>query len=94
MDSADSGKRHQEVSEGHRAQSLLENEAFVTAVDYLRGYYESAWKNSTPEATEGRERIWLMLRSLNAVVGHLETVVETGTLAKIQLEEDQGVDNG
>jgi len=86
MNQSDEGKRRKEVAEASKANQLLENETFAGAVNTLRAYYEASWRASAPDAQDGREQLWWMLRSLDAVIGQLCTVVDTGKLAEKELE--------
>jgi hypothetical protein len=46
-----------------------------------------AWKQSSVEDTQARERIYNLCQALEAVKGHLKSVVETGKMAKAQLDQ-------
>ena len=48
-----------------------------------------AWKSSRTGETERRELIYMQLRAAAEVRGHIETVLETGRLAEMQLDEQQ-----
>ena len=77
----------QEISRGRQAAELLEHPLLAEAFSMLKAQYMSAWESSPARDTQGREEIWRLLRSLNAVEGHLKTVVETGKMARIQAEQ-------
>ncbi len=75
----------QELTRGERARRLLEDPLLVEAFDAVEAALRSAWA-ATGEAEEReRERLWLMLRLLGRVRGHISSVMETGKLADRQL---------
>jgi hypothetical protein len=75
----------QESRRGEQAKRLLDDpllqEAFATIDSSLR----DAWSATTADATDERERLWLMLKLLERVRTHLSQVLETGKLADRQL---------
>lgn len=77
----------QESRLGEQARRLLEDpllqEAFATVGSALR----NAWAATADDATDERERLWLMLKLLGRVRTHLSQVLETGKLADTQLAE-------
>jgi hypothetical protein len=80
-----------EISRGQQAAELLEHPLLAEAFSMLKGQYQSAWESSPARDAQGREELWRLLKSLNAVEGHLKTVVETGKLARIQVEQDSKI---
>ena len=75
-----------EAKRGHEAAQLLENPLLREAFDTQRERIQREWEDSPARDTEGRERLWLMLKLLGAVEGHLKTVMETGKLATLEIE--------
>lgn len=77
--------REQESRRGEQAKRLLDDpllqEAFATVGAALR----DAWSATSDDATEERERQWLMLKLLERVRAELSQVLETGKLADRQL---------
>ncbi|MCG1042035.1 hypothetical protein KQH60_05400 [Mycetohabitans sp. B8] len=53
----------------------------------LRNRYRQQWKHSLARERENREKLWLMMRLLNAAEGHFRQTVETGQLARHTLEQ-------
>ena len=66
-----------------RAQSLINdpllNEAFVVLKEDLM----NRWNHSGSTDLEARESIWLAMRLLDRIHGHINSIVETGHMAKI-----------
>ena len=69
-----------------QAQNLLENELFKEAFHVLKKDLMTSWESSGSSELEARESIWLAMRLLDRIEGHLKSIVETGHMAKI-LEE-------
>jgi ABC-type thiamine transport system ATPase subunit len=76
----------EERRRGEQARRLLDDpllgEAFASVDIALR----DAWAATIDDATAERERLWLMLKLLARVRGHLEQAVATGKLATRQLQ--------
>ena len=74
-----------ESRRGEQAKRLLDDpllqEAFAAVDQALR----DAWSSTADDATDERERLWLMLKLLGRVRAHLSRVLETGKLADRQL---------
>ena len=74
-----------EFREAH-AKRLLEDELFTEAFDVLRKELMNRWEASGSTEVEARESIWLAMRLLDKIYGHITSIVETGRMSKI-LEE-------
>ena len=79
-----------ELERGRIAASLLENEIYKEAVEKVKTAIIDTWANSPIRDTEGQHELRLMLKCLNDVQGHIQTVMQTGQMAKIQQEEKRG----
>ncbi len=71
-----------------RAKGLLENPLFKEAFDVLREDLLNRWSNSGSTELEARESIWLAMRLLDRLYGHINSIVETGHMNKV-LEKQQ-----
>jgi hypothetical protein len=71
-----------DVREG-QAKSLLNNIVFNEAFDVLKEDLMSRWNNSGSTEVEARESIWLAMRLLDRVHGHIKSIVETGHMNKV-----------
>jgi hypothetical protein len=80
---------HEEISRGQQAKELMEHPLFREAVETLRTRYMDEWAASPVRDPEGREKIWMLQKSLSAVESHVKEVMETGKLARIQWEQEQ-----
>jgi phosphomevalonate kinase len=65
------------------AKRLLNDELFNEAFDTLKTDLMERWHNSGSNESETRESLWLAIRLLDKVRGHVESIVETGHMAKI-----------
>lgn len=77
------GKLMAEQARGERAAALLRDPLIEEAFDALEDKYVSGWKDSS--STERRETLFQMYQALMVVRGHLTEVVETGNLAKLEI---------
>ncbi len=66
-----------------RAKSLLQNELFNEAFDVLRKDLMDRWNASGSSELEARESIWLAMRLLDRLYGHINSIVETGHMNKV-----------
>lgn len=76
-----------EAARGEHAARLLSDPLLVEAFETIAERYEEAWKTSPARDVEGRERLWVMLKCLEQVKGHITSVVERGQMASVELQE-------
>lgn len=79
----------QRIYDGDQARLVLENEAFAQAFADIRKEYTEAWMNSPARDQEGREGLYLMLKSMDKLQLTLEAAMTDGKLAKIALQHQQ-----
>ena len=65
------------------AQRLLNDELLQEAFDVLREDLMNRWTHSGSTDSEARESIWLAIRLLERIDGHIKSIVETGHMAKM-----------
>ena len=66
-----------------RAQSLIDDELLKEAFDVLKKDLMNRWQQSGSTDLEAREPIWLAMRLLDKIHGHITSIVETGHMNKI-----------
>jgi|TARA_R100001132_G_scaffold16438_1_gene14787 phosphomevalonate kinase len=66
-----------------RAQSLLEDPLLKEAFDILKEDLMGRWSQSGSTDLEARESIWLAMRLLDRIHGHITSIIETGHMNKI-----------
>ena len=65
------------------AKRLLSDELFNEAFDVLKEDLMSRWNASGSRESEARESIWLAMRLLDRLYGHITSIVETGHMNKV-----------
>ena len=87
MNKDEQGKLQQEVSQSNKARQLLDNPLFKEALDELKKLYAESLFNTGAKEQETREKLWLAVNVLGKVEQHIQQVLDTGKLAKKQLED-------
>ena len=80
-------KLEQAVSNGNRAQILLNDPLLTGAFDMLRTEYLKAWETTAARDTDARERLWQAVQIVGKVRTHLQSVVNDGKLAKAEVND-------
>ena len=73
---------NEEEREG-RAKNLLNDVLFNEAFDVLKKDLMTRWESSGSTELEARESIWLAMRLLDRLHGHIKSIVETGHMNKM-----------
>lgn len=79
-----------EIQRGERARQLLEDEQLQDAFDTIEKEYMDTWLNSPERDVEGRERLRLMIKTVRRLKLELQTVMETGHIARATLAQRIG----
>ena len=66
-----------------KANNLLNNPLFNEAFEVLRKDLMNRWESSGSTELEARESIWLAMRLLDRLYGHINSIVETGHMNKV-----------
>ena len=66
-----------------RAQSLINDPLLNESFDVLKEDLMNRWNHSGSTDLEARESIWLAMRLLDRIRGHITSIVETGQMNKI-----------
>ena len=66
-----------------RAKALVSDPLLKEAFDTLKEDLMNRWNHSGSTDLEARESIWLAMRLLDRIHGHINSIVETGHMAKI-----------
>jgi len=64
------------------ARRLLNNELFVEGIQGLKDQLQHEWSVTDAHDIEGREQIWLELKLVDRLVGHLTSIFEEGQITK------------
>ena len=81
----DERKANQSVNRSARAKAILEDELFTAAVAEIERRILAEWRESPARDTEGRERLWEMLKLQERLVALLKEHIETGQIAAERL---------
>lgn len=81
----------EEIHRASRAQEIIQNEIYIEAFSMIEQELTDQWKQSPVRDAEGREKLWLMLRLLGKVKLALEYTMDSGKLAKAELNHRQTV---
>ena len=65
------------------AKRLLNDELLKGAFDVLKEDLMNRWNHSGSTDLEARESIWLAMRLLDRIHGHINSIVESGHMAKM-----------
>lgn len=79
------------VYDGNRAREVLENEAFEGAFTAIEQELVEAWKTSPARDEAGRQKIWEYLTLLKKVKTHLESTLQDGKVAELDLNHRRTV---
>ena len=71
-----------------RAKNLLSNDLFNESFEVLREDLMARWNASGTAELEARESIWLAMRLLDKLYGHITSIVETGHMNKVMERHD------
>ena len=66
-----------------RAQSLITDPLLKEAFDVLKEDLMNRWNHSGSTDLEARESIWLAMRLLDRIHGHINSIIESGHMAKM-----------
>ena len=66
-----------------KAQRLLNDPLFIEAFEILKKDLMDRWEHSGSAELEARESIWLAMRLLERIQGHLKSIIETGHMAEM-----------
>ena len=87
MNKDQEGKLQQEITQSNKAKQLYENPLVKDAFDNLRKLYQDSLFNTGVNEEETREKLWLAYNIVNKVEQHFMEMIDTGKLAKKQLED-------
>ena len=89
MTREDERARLAELERYEQARVLLENPLFQGAFETVERELMSRWKTDASLSPDGREKVFLMVTLLGQVQMILREHMETGQMARVQLERDR-----
>jgi len=78
----------QVIRSGRKAQELMEDETFNTALSKIENEQLWIFKSSKPEESAKREMAWSMLRAIDNLKGELTKTIDNAKVAQRALERD------
>lgn len=84
---SDEFKLHAASTMGARAQDLIDNQILEGAFTGLEDAYTAAWRSTTVDQIDAREKLFLAINIVGKVRDHLNSLVANGKLAQIELKE-------
>lgn len=78
----------EEVQRGDMATAVLENPIYAESWESVRNGIIAAWENAPIRDKEGQNELKLMLKVLTDVRKTVEQTMQTGKLARIQIEQE------
>lgn len=80
-------RTEQEIQRGERAAQLLQDELLNETLEKIRQEYKDLWENSPVRDAEGQHQLLLMVKTVQKFRAELESVLDSGKLARARLEE-------
>ena len=77
------------VHQGIKAKEILESDVFIDAFEQLETEIIKQWSESPARDLEGREKLWQLLTIAKKFQTILQTTLETGKLASLELERQK-----
>jgi len=84
---SDEEKLREAAGKAVHAQELLEHDLLAEAFAELEASYTAAWRASTIEDVNSREKLFLAINIVGKVRDHLTAIVTNGKLAQAELKE-------
>jgi hypothetical protein len=87
MPEPDEFKLSQISAKAARAQELLGNDLLAEAFKGLEDAYTLAWRSTSVDQVDAREKLFLAINIVGKVREHLQSVVTNGKMAAAELKE-------
>ena len=81
----------QRIYDANRAKEVLENEAYIQAFADIENEIIEKWKTTPARDAEGREKLWMYLAMLKKFKSQLDSTLQTGKLAQMEVEHKQNL---
>jgi hypothetical protein len=91
MNDAEYTQLLKEQQRANAAREVTEHPLYIEAFEAYRARLMDEWQASPARDKEGREHLWLMLKTAQAVQNHLQTIMQTGQMASLQLEQKRSM---
>jgi hypothetical protein len=81
----------EKIARGHRAKEILQDEVYIETFEIVKMELNLAWESSPARDTEGREKLYLMMKLLTKLQLALQTTMETGMLSQETLKHQKSL---
>lgn len=81
----------QQIYDAEQARLVLDNPQFVQAINDIEMEIFQAWQNSPIRDEQGRQEIFRLLKASQKIKAMLQSRLQTGTLAKLQMEQERAL---
>lgn len=78
---------HNAITRASSASNLLNDELLAEAFKTLEASYMEAWRSSSVDQVDGREKLFLAVNIVGKVRDHLTSIVNNGKLAQSELND-------
>lgn len=78
-----------ELQRAEQARQILNNELYQETVAIVRQAIIDKWIAAPMRDREGQHELKLMLKLLGDLAAHIETTMQTGKMAELQLESER-----
>jgi hypothetical protein len=75
------------VNRAQQARDLLDNELLKDAFKGLEDAYTAAWRGTTIDDVNGREKLFLAINVVGKVRDHLAKTVSDGSIAEAEIKD-------
>jgi hypothetical protein len=89
MNDTDQAKRRHEMARADLARAVLDNALFKESFEAIEQELITRWKTDASLNPDGRERVFLMVTLLNQVRQVLTQHLQTGEMARMQLQAEK-----
>ena len=83
---ADDDKLRSALNRAAHANDLLGNELLAEAYDKIESDLVTAWVNSEPRDSDGRERVWNAVQANRKHKRFLQNIIDDGKIAQVELD--------
>ena len=80
---------HEDMQKARQAKELIENEQFKAAFNSIRAGIITKWQSCPVRDHEGQHELKLMDKLLSEIEGYFKSIIETGKMAEIQLDNEK-----
>lgn len=78
-----------ELRRGEQARQVIENPIYSEAIAAVKQGIFDKWASAPMRDREGHHELKLMLKLLGELTGYIETTMQTGKMASMQLEQER-----